>query len=93
MSVETSPDPVTDMLRLVGLQLAESAFRQFGTDATEADIFAIERVTHPRSDTVIADVGGNDEQKLLAKIIIGHALRLRYASLCRSAKSVEGLRH
>ncbi len=86
-----APDPVIECHRRVGRALAESAFKEFGSSATEAQLFGLERLVHQQSDDFMATFGATDDQRLLAKIIIGHCLRARYADLLRGAPGMAQL--
>ncbi len=85
MSVEAgndnSIDPISEVCRRTGERLGDAVFRDFGTSASEAQIFAVERLTHGPSDAALDMLGATDDQRLLAKIMIGHCLRRRYEAL------------
>ncbi|MGN6311281.1 MAG: hypothetical protein ACTHNN_17200 [Xanthobacteraceae bacterium] len=86
-------DAVLETHRRVGRRLAEAAFATFPRgDATENQMFAIERMFHAAADGFMSELGGDDDQKLLAKIVIGSTMRSRYADLVRSSSAVERLR-
>lgn len=82
-------DPILDACRRAGERIGDIAFRDFGPDATEANLFDLERIfIHGPSDLFLDSLGASEDQRLLAKIVSGHALRTRYENLVRSAAVV-----
>jgi hypothetical protein len=84
-------DPLLEVHRLVGQNLAESAFLQFGPNAEERQLFGIEVLMHPTVDSFMSRFDATDDQKMHAKLIVGHALRARYCELARSAPAARAL--
>lgn len=86
-------DPILDACRRAGERFGEVAFRDFGAEATEENLFALERIfIHGPSDFFMDSLGASDDQRLLAKIISGHALRSRYENLVRSAAAARTIK-
>jgi hypothetical protein len=88
----TVTDPVRDACRRVGERLGDTAFREFGADAGEAQFFGLEWLAHGPSDAVLDALGASDQQRLLAKILIGHSLRKRYEELVRAGPAVQEMK-
>ncbi len=91
-SVTLDQDAVLENRR-VGRRLAEAAFATFPRgDATESQMFEIERMFHAAADSFMTELGASTDQKLLAKIVIGSTMRARYGELVRSSWAVERLK-